>query len=439
MQSKSIIRALAFIAVVAAIGGGAWYYKQSAVQQKGPGRPGGPGGPAGPGGGQRTRIVTISTAESEIGTVQEKLMLTAALKPKEQVDVTPKSTGRVQRILVHVGDSVNVGDLIAELETEELEQQVRRAEAAIQVARASLAQRKAEFANAEAQLDRAEKLRQDGLISPQDFEAQKTQSEVVRAQVRLSEAQMQQAEAELRELKIRLEQTLIYAPINGQIATRYADVGALLGPNTPIARVVNLRTMVTAANVPERDVGKLRVGNRAVVHVDAFGDREFTGQVARIGPVLDAATRSATIEIEISNPDNLLKAEMFARVDLDLASTRRAVLIPREALVYRGTQPGVYLIREDRPEFRPIETGLTQEGSVEVLGNLEPGVTIVGRGSTMITEGDRIRVAGPEGPQGAGRRLAGAEGGERRIARGPGAGETPASDGVARSDAKPAR
>ena len=152
--------------------------------------------------------------------------------------------------------------------------------------------------------------------------------------------------------------------------------------------------MVTATNVPEREVGKLRIGNQAVVHVDSFGERGFTGRVARISPVLDAATRSATIEIEIPNPGNLLKAEMFARVELDLGSTRDAVLLPREALVYRGSQPGVYLIKGDQPEFRPIETGLTEEGKIEVLANLTPGTEVVGRGSTMIGEGDRIRVSG---------------------------------------------
>jgi RND family efflux transporter MFP subunit len=238
-----------------------------------------------------------------------------------------------------------------------------------------------------------EQLHEGGLISPQDYESQKTAAEVVRAQVTLAEAQLQQSEAELRELKIRLDQTSILAPIDGQVATRNADVGALLGPNSPILRLVNLSTMVTAANVPEREVARLRVGSRAVVRVDAFGDREFVGRVARIAPVLDVATRSALIQIEIGNPGGLLKAEMFARVELDLASTREALLIPREALVYRGQQPGVYLVNGDRPEFQPLEIGLNQGAMVEVLSNLEPGTVIVGKGSTMIGDGDTIRVA----------------------------------------------
>lgn len=393
-------RALLVVVFVLIVLTGAWFYRQSATQKPGPAGPRRAGGPRG---GPGARQVTVSLTKAEIGEVRERLLLTGALKPKEQVDVIPKLQGRVQRILVHVGDQVRVGQLIAELERDELEQQVRRAEAAIQVARAALTQREAELANAEAKLRRAEALRADGLIASQDFEAQKTSTEVVRAQVRLTRAQLEQAEAELRELKIRLAQTYIHAPINGQVAARYVDVGSLAGPSTPLVRIVNLSTMVTAANVPERELGKLRVGNVARVQVDAFGDQVFLGRIVRIGPVLDAATRSATVEIEIPNPANLLKAEMFARVELDLGTTRRAVLIPRDALVYRGQQPGVYLVEGERPVFRPIETGLTQGDKVEVLANLLPGTEIIGAGASMIAEGDRIVIVGrggrgPRGP-----------------------------------------
>jgi len=163
---------------------------------------------------------------------------------------------------------------------------------------------------------------------------------------------------------------------------------------------VNLAILVTAANVPERDVAKLRLGNQATVQMDAFGDQQFHGRVARIAPVLDAATRSALVEVEIPNTDGGLKGEMFARVTLDLASTRQAVLIPREALVYRGSQPGVYVVQNNRPVFRTIETGLTRGEDVEVANNLEADTTIVTRRATMITEGDQIRIAAPKASQG---------------------------------------
>lgn len=346
------------------------------------------------------RVVSVDVTQSRVGELRENLLLTGALKPKEQVDVTPNSPGRVERIHFRIGDAVKAGALIAELEDDELQQQVHRANAAIEVTRASFEQRRAELENTQAELQRAEQLFREQLLSPQEFESRKTSLAVVKAQVQLAEAQQQQAEAELRELKIRLDQTKIYSPMNGIIATRYVDEGALVSPNTPIVRIVNLSTMVTNGNVPERNIGKLRVGNEAKVYVDAVPGRAFTGRIARISPVLDAATRSALIEIDIANPEGVLKAEMFARIELDLGTTREAILIPREGLVYRGTQPGVYVVNGNVPTFRPIETGLTREDQVEVLANLDPGVTIVGRGATMLREGDRIRAGGSGGKKG---------------------------------------
>ena len=199
---------------------------------------------------------------------------------------------------------------------------------------------------------------------------------------------------------------------------RYVDPGALVSPNGPILQIVNLSTMVTQGNVPERNIEKLSVGNAAKVIVDAMPGRDFEGRVARIAPVLDAATRSAIIEIDIANPDTILKAEMFARITLDLGTTRTATLIPRDGLVYRGQQPGVFIVEGEstRPVFRVIETGMTRDDNVEVLANLDAGTRIVGRGATMLRDGDRINAAGGGGQRQGGGPQGGAGGGASRQA-----------------------
>lgn len=339
------------------------------------------------------RVVSVSVGKARTGQLRQEILLTGSLRPKEQVDVTAKATGRVEKITHQLGDAVKTGELIAELEDDELQQQVNRAKAALSVVDASARQRKAELDNSKANLGRAESLWKEGLIPKSDLESRQTAMEVVLAQLQLIEAQRGQAQAELKELEIRLAQSKIYAPMAGHIAKRHVDQGALLSPSTPIVTLVNLSTMVTMASVPEQEVGKLRIGNQAKVEVDAFGDRTFQGRVARISPVLDAATRSAIVEVEIPNPDLGLRAEMFARVHLDLGATREAVLIPREGLVYRGTQPGVFLIERNAATFRAIETGRTFGDDVEVLANLLSGTTIVTRGASMLREGDQVKVA----------------------------------------------
>jgi RND family efflux transporter MFP subunit len=338
------------------------------------------------------RVVSVSVTQAREGSVRDEIQITGSLKPKESVDVTSKITGRVEKLTVQVGDYVKRGDLIASLDDAELEQQVRRAEAALGVVRATLQQREAELSNAKADLDRAKQLTQGGLISRQEYDTKLTSFRVVQSQIALAQAQREQAEAELRELKIQLEQMKIQSPISGYIAQRYVDSGAVISPSTPIARVVNLSTMVTLANVPEGDISRLRIGNRAIVTVDAYGEKPFEGRIARISPVLDAATRTALVEVEIPNSNAALKAEMFARVKLDMGSMRETVLIPREALVYRGQQAGVYVVDAKRPSFKSVETGINHGQQVEVVSNLAAGTTIVGRGAAMLNEGDEIRV-----------------------------------------------
>ncbi len=358
------------------------------------------------------RIVNVDLAAAKTGEVREQLLLTGSLKAKEVVDVNAKLTGRLEKIHFLVGDRVRAGDLVAEMEDDELLQQVLRSEASIEVSHASVTQRKAELANTRANLDRARQLFEEQLLSPQEFQQQQTSLEVMNAQVALAEAQATQALAELNELKIRLQQAKIYAPMAGVIAARQVDPGALVNPNNPIVRIVNLATMVTQGNVPERNIGKLRIGNQTTVEVDAIPGKLFTGRVARIAPVLDAATRSAIIEIDIPNPDYVLKAEMFARITLDLGSMREATLIPRDGLVYRGQQPGVYVVEGEgnRPVFRSIETGMTREDQVEVLANLDPGTKIVGRGATMLRDGDRISTGGAASKKAGGASKKGATG-----------------------------
>jgi RND family efflux transporter MFP subunit len=385
-MKKNSKRALTFV-VLAGFGVFAGYriwqaYENKAQADKSTGQP-----RAGAG-----RVVSVSVTPVRSGSIREEIEITGALKPKEQVDVTAQVTGRVTNITLQVGDFVKQGQLIAQLEDAELGQQVRRAEAAQGIVRATQQQRQAELANAKADLERAKKLVDAGLVSRQEYETKLTAYRVIESQIALTGAQADQALAERRELQLRMQQMRIVSPMSGYIAQRFVDVGAVVGPSTPIVKVVNLSTLVTVANVPERQVSKLRVGSRAIVNVDAFGDRAFEGRIARIAPVLDPATRSASVEVEIPNASGALRAEMFARVKLDLGVERQTLLIPRDALVYRGQQPGVYVVEARRPEFRGIETGATQGQQIEVLSNLAAGTKVVNRGAAMLTEGDQIRV-----------------------------------------------
>src|SRR5262245_43375412 len=396
---KYLLIALPLIALAGLIGFRVFQAVKSKDQEPSAG-PGGAGGRGAPGGG---RVQTVQTDVVLTGQISEKVALTGSLRAKEQVDVSPKLAGRLVSILVDTGHQVTRGALIAQIEDDEIRQQVERSKAAIAVVAATIAQREAELDNARAEHERKKQLSDAGLLSRIELDALEMRHRVAHSQVELARAQKRQSEAERRELDIRQSQTRIYSPISGLIAKRHAHPGAMTNPGTPIVTVVSASPMVIEARASERDIARVKRGLPVTITVDSLPGQRFTGRVMRISPLLDAQTRNGSVEIEIPNREGMLKGEMFARVELDLGSARETTLLPRDALVYRGDQPGVYVIDSEKAKFIALETGLTQEDKVEVISGLKVGDTIITRGSNLIKDGDRIGVMGkgqPGGQQG---------------------------------------
>jgi RND family efflux transporter MFP subunit len=364
--------------------------QRSSPDQAGRGGGGGGGvGTGGGGGGSRAQIVQTGVVSN--GKISERVSLTGSLKAKEQVDVNPRIQGRIVKINVDTGQSVARGALIAIIEDDEIAQQVERSKAAIAVVEATIAQREAELNNARVELDRRRELVEAGLLSRTELDTLDTRFRVTQSQLEFSRAQRRQTEAEQRELAIRQGQTRVTSPINGIIAKRHVDIGAMVSSTTPIVTVVSINPMVIDAKASERDIARIQRGAPVIVTVDSLPGQKFAGRVMRIAPLLDPQTRNGLVEIEIPNRDGLLKGEMFARIDLDLGSERETTLLPRDALVYRGQQPGVYTVDSDLAKFRPVETGLTQEDKVEVTNGLKAGDVVITRGSNLVKDGDRIR------------------------------------------------
>jgi RND family efflux transporter MFP subunit len=395
MPKKSAIKylliALPILALAGLIGFRVFQAVKSKDQQSAAGPGGGRGGPAAPGG---ARVQTVHTDVVSTGQISERVALTGSLRAKEQVDVSPKLAGRLVSILVDTGHQVARGALIAQIEDDEIRQQVERSKASIAVVEATIAQREAELGNARAELERKKQLVEAGLLSRIELDALEMRHRVAHSQVELARAQKRQSEAERRELDIRQSQTRIYSPISGLVAKRHAHPGAMTNPGTPIVTVVSASPMVIEAKASERDIARVKRGLPVTITVDSLPGQRFTGRVMRISPMLDAQTRNGLVEIEIPNRDGTLKGEMFVRVELALGSSRETTLLPRDALVYRGDQPGVYVIESEKAKFIALETGLTQEDKVEVISGLKAGDTVITRGSNLIKEGDRIRVMG---------------------------------------------
>ncbi len=361
------------------------YQKLNTADAAGPG--------PGPGVMAQSPSMLVETAAVQPQLFDSKLEVLGELQPQQSVDVMSRISGRLKEVLAQRGDPVAKGDLLAVVDDEDLQQQISRAEASIAVARAGVSREQANYDNLVIQVERYQALHSEQLISNQDLQNVESQLRASKAQLELAKAQVQQAEASLRELKIQQDQTRVYSPLTGFVGTRYLDPGALVSASVPILRVLDVSRLKTVVPVTEQMISKVHVGLPAKVSIDGVAGREYQGRITRISPFLDPETRSADVEIEISNNQGLLKPGMFARVSIAAGAPTKVLAIPRDALLTRGDEKGVFLLTADQTtEYRRIEIGRIQGDFVEVLDGLGEGTQVVTAGAQKLNEGDKVRI-----------------------------------------------
>lgn len=387
------MRKAVIIAVIALVGlaGIVVYNRADQPGAEAQGRPGGPGGAGGPGA-RPPMTVEVGSARREA--VSEHVTIVGNLIGEATVEVVPKVSGRLQSVSVKLGDRVSDGQPIAVIEDREVREQVKQAEASFEVARATVRQRDADLKFAETALERARSLYDRQLLPRQGLDDADARHQAAVAQGDLARAQFSQAQARQDELRITLANTIIRSPVTGFVGKRYLDPGAFASQNTPVLSVVALRTVRMVANLVEKDVSRVRQGTAGVVEVDAYPGEQFTGRVARVAPLFDAATRTAQMEIEIPNPGYRLKAGMYARVRLTVDTRPNALVVPRNALVEVEGKQGVFVASGQKAAFSAVETGLQDETRVEITAGLNDGARIVTTGAGSLRDGDTIVLAG---------------------------------------------
>lgn len=342
--------------------------------------------------GDRRSALTVGTAAAEEHIFTRRLSALGELRPQAIVEVGSKVTGRLERVLVERGDSVQTGQLIAVVDDIDILQQIRRAEASVLVARATVSREEATLENLRTQARRYRELHKDALVSTQDLDEVESRMRAAQAELELAQAQVEQAQASLEELRTQQRQTQIYSPLTGFVQERHLYPGALVNASTPIVTVVDISLVKTVVPAPESALANLQVGLRSEVKVDAFPQQTYQGRVTRISPVLDPETRSADVEIEIDNTGRQLRPGMFARVTIDASLEESALAIPRAALITRGSQQGVFIPTEGNTVvFRPVEIGRIQDDIVEVTSGLAQGEVVISTGAQQLNEGDSVR------------------------------------------------
>ena len=395
------------------------------------------------------RAVLVEVVQVRQGTIAKELKFTGNIEAKTEVQVYPKITAKIEEIKVDSGDSIKRGDVIALLESDELRAQLAQAKAALAVVQAKwsqidvgareeeLAQAKdlvtkarANLKDAENNYGRMKALYHRGTIARRQFEAAELTYTVAKAELNSAierlemlregatreerqalQAQVNQAKATLDLARIRLSYARITSPIDGTISERFLDPGNLAVPARPLVTIVQMDTVKVVVYFPEDLIRYMAPGIGAQLTVAAYPDKLFSGRIDKVSPTLNPETRMFAAEIKVLNKGRLLRPGMFTRVRLFVDPHPDALLVPKEAVLYReeysgyagtskrGVHRSHYLFVADhgRARMRTIVLGHESGTAVEVSQGLKAGERVVIRGMHQLKDGDRVTVIAPEG------------------------------------------
>jgi HlyD family secretion protein len=334
------------------------------------------------------RVTVVAAGPIEFA---RSLDLTGLLAAREDVAISTAIAGqRLTEVLVDVGDTVAVGQVLARLETGMLAAQVARAEAAVAQGQATLAQAVAADDAAQTDLRRLDRLQRTNAVSAKDADAARAAARGTAAAVASAEAELLGLEADFGQSRSELAKADIRAPVAGTISARTARVGVLADVATPLFQLIRDGEVEVLAEVPERAIGLLAVGQPVSLTVNGVA-RAVVGRIRLIEPTIDPQSRMATVRISL-NPAADLRPGAFARGRVDLGTGAFAFAVPETALSQRDGAKATVMVVDaaGRIAARGVTIGETLHGMAEVLIGLEGGEKVVRTASAFLAEGDVV-------------------------------------------------
>jgi RND family efflux transporter MFP subunit len=348
--------------------------------------------------GKASRPVPVEVAQIQRGPIALQRTFSGELEALAEFVVAPKVSGRVERVIVNIADSVKRGQIVAELDNDEYVQAVTQAQADLLVAKANLSEAKSALEIANREFKRTESLLKRGIASDSEFDAASQDQLAKQAQLKVAAAQVTKAKSSLETANIRLGYTKVTAGWTGSdeyrvVAERYVDEGQTVAANAPLLLIVGLHPIVGVVYVTERDYARLTPGQLVSLKTDAYPGEQFTGQIERIAPVFRKSTRQARIEMTIDNPQHRLKPGMFIRTTIILTQVSDATIIPEQALTIRDDRSGVFIASEDGQSvvWREVKIGIREGDRVQVEGQGLSG-RVVTLGQQLVKDGSAIKI-----------------------------------------------
>ena len=357
---------------------------------------------------------SVEAVQARYGSLPLRERLSGTVRAKNQVEIYPEISGRIEKVYAGNGDKVSQGDVLVELKDTQYREQLRQAQAGLKIDKARLSQAKARLSEVKSRYERISKLAEKEMSSPQELQQVEAEYESAKSDVELAEAQVEQSQANLEERREMLSRTKIKAPVDGSVGNRNAEVGMQISSSDRLYVLGNLDRLKVRVPITENMMRNVEVGQTALIYpgnVDSRDSLVMRAKVSRISPFLNTVSRSSEAQIEVDNTDGLLNPGMFVSVEILYGESENATLIPTSALYTdpNSGDEGVFVVGPLGTEVEPVMQGdngntpLTeplqvQFKSIDVLarGRMQVGIQGVEPGQWVVTVGQNMLSAGDE-------------------------------------------
>ncbi len=395
------------------------------------------------------RPVEVSTAEAVARQVPVFLQATGSLLSDEESNIAPQTSGQIIATFADVGDFVRQGEVIARIDDRDARLRLQQAQAGVTQAQSAVRQAEArlgvtsgggfnanstpevraaraalESAEASARLAETNARRYANLVETGDvarsvYDQFRTQAENARAMANSARQQLEaaqnaargnnvgigtaQAAVKAARSQVALAQktvadTQVRAPFAGFISLRPTARGEYVTPASNIATLVRTNPIKLVLQIPEAEARRASVGMSVSANVSAYPDRQFAGRVAAINPVIDPASRALSVEVQLDNPENLLKSGMFATARINQPSGVEAVFVPRSAVTTNPNtnSSSLYVIEAggegvgDVARLRVVQIGEQEGDEVQIISGLRPAENVITSNSAELYDGARV-------------------------------------------------
>ncbi len=366
--------------------------------------------------GSGSKIEPGKLAKASRGDIAKSVVATGKIQPITKVELKSKASGIVEKLYVDINQHVHKGQVLAQLDQQEILAQVAAQKAQLAGAQANVVTYKANIeqdkVNAAAPdlpmykstYDRNLAMSNDGIVSKQTLDdaqrnyvaaenkrdASVAQISVDRAKLKQAEAQVQQAQASLDQLNEQLSYTTLVSPMDGVVLSRDVEIGdavssiLVLGSTATLVMTLGDTTQVyVQGKVDEADIGSVYLGQPARIRVESFPNKTFNGKVTKIAPLGVEKDNVTTFEVRVSidNPTGELKANMTANAEILITEHKNALIVPEQALVYDNQKNGFVFVpdpkQKDGQRKIPVKTGISNGSKTEILDGLKEGDTVV--------------------------------------------------------------